>query len=693
MQDSMILKAADNVRILSAAMVQKAKSGHPGGAMGAADALTVLFGEFLRFDPENPEWPARDRFFMDPGHMSPLLYSQLALIRKLNMDDLAQFRQLGSRTPGHPELELHLGIENTSGPLGLGHGFALGSAIAERVMVQRFGDLFAHKTVVLISDGGIQEEIAYGVGRIAGHLQLSNLIMFYDSNRVQLSCETQDAVSHDIAAQYRAWGWKVLEVDGHDVAALRTAFATAYQETAQPVLVIGHTTMGKGAKNAQGAAFEGMVSTHGQPLDAAGASTDASIRAMGGDPSQPFHVFPDVQKAFDTRLSELSSHVGAWNEQHAQWAKAHPELASTHAAWLAGQAPQLDLSVVPQKEGVATRVSSGSVLAWLAKNQKNMVCSSADLSNSDNTQAFLDQTGIFRPGDFSGAFLQPGVAELTMGAACCGIALHGGLIPVCATFFVFSDYMKPVMRIAALMGLPVKFMFTHDSFRVGEDGPTHEPIEHETQVRLLEELNHADGRPEMLVLRPADAAETTVAWEMAMANGNSPTTLILSRQNMAVLPVPSGTTRLEQARQCRQGAYIVCDNTSGARPDLTFVANGSDVSLCCAAADLLRAQGKMVRVVSMISPKLFRNQPQSFRDSLLAPWSPVLALSSGLPLVFERVVGPLGRTLGLERFGASAPFTVLEKEFGYTPEAVASQAQAYLQDFAQLCAEFKQIHG
>lgn len=692
MQDPILRKAADNIRILSAAMVQKAKSGHPGGAMGAADALTVLFGEFLRFDPNDPAWPARDRFFMDPGHMSPLLYSGLALTNRLGLDDLAQFRQLGSRTPGHPEYELHLGIENTSGPLGLGHAFGLGSSIAERIMADRFGELFAHKTVALISDGGIQEEIAYGVGRIAGHLKLSNFIMFFDSNRVQLSCETHDVISHDIAAQYRAWGWKVLETDGHDIAGLRSAFTTAWAETEQPVLIIGHTTMGKGAKDPQGGAFEGKVSTHGQPLDAAGASTASTIAALGGNPEAPFAIFPEVQSAFDARLAELASNAAAWKVQHAAWAKANPEKAATHKAWHSDRAPVLDLSVVPQKDGVATRVSSGAILGWLAQNQKNMVCSSADLSNSDNTQAFLDKTGILRPGNFSGAFLQPGVAELTMGAACCGIALHGGLIPVCATFFVFSDYMKPVMRIAALMGLPVKFLFTHDSFRVGEDGPTHEPIEHETQVRLLEELNHADGRSEMLVLRPADTAETTVAWEMAMANGKSPTTLILSRQNMPVLPVSAGTTRLAEAAKCRQGAYIVTDNSTG-RPDLTFVANGSDVALCAAAADLLRAEGKTVRVVSMISPKLYRQQSKTVREAILAPWTPVFALSSGLPLVFERVVGPLGRTQGLERFGASAPFTVLEKEFGYTPEAVAAKAREYLADYANDCAEFRKVLG
>lgn len=691
-QNALVTKAADNVRILSAAMVQKAKSGHPGGAMGAADAITLLFAEFLRFDPEDPHWMARDRFFMDPGHMSPLLYSELALLDKLSMEDLKNFRQRFSRTPGHPELDVNLGIENSSGPLGIGHGMALGTAIAERFMVERFGEILSHKTVVLVSDGGIQEEIAYGVGRIAGHLKLSNLIFFYDANEVQLSCKTKDVMSQDFIKQYESWGFRVLEANGSDIDELRNAFKTAWAETEKPVLVIGHTTMAKGAIAEDGTSFEGAVSTHGQPLNAAGASTDATIKNLGGNPEAPFEIFDDVKQAFEARLEELRLEVVAWKQKKAEWDKANSEKSATLSEWLSGKAPVVNLSSLQVKEGVATRVTSGTVLAHLAENVKNCICSSADLSNSDNTQAFLDKTGIFRPGDFSGAFVQVGVAELTMGAICCGIALHSGLYPICATFFVFSDFMKPALRMAALMGLPVKFVYTHDSFRVGEDGPTHQPIEHETQIRLLEGLKKDSGVSEMLVLRPADAYETIAAWEMAFENTSSPTALILTRQ--VVKSLPYNGIAYETAAKCRQGAYIISDNTSAnKRPDLTFIANGSDVLLTHDAAEILRDEGLAVRVVSMISPALFLSQPKEFRQSIIVPWTPVYAKSSGLPLLFEKVVGGFGKTVGLERFGASAPAGVLEKEFGYTPEAVAESAKEYLQEFKNNVADFLKIYG
>lgn len=691
MQNALVTKAADNVRILSAAMVQKAKSGHPGGAMGAADAITLLFAEFLRFDPEDPNWMARDRFFMDPGHMSPLLYSELALLGKLSMEDLKNFRQRNSKTPGHPELDVSLGIENSSGPLGIGHGIALGAAIAERFMVERFGDILNHKTVVLVSDGGIQEEIAYGVGRVAGHLQLSNLIFFYDANEVQLSCKTQDVMSQDFVKQYESWGFRVLEADGNDIDSLRSAFKQAWAETEKPVLVIGHTTMAKGAIAEDGTSFEGAVSTHGQPLNAAGASTEATICGLGGNAESPFEIFEDVKDAFEARMEELRESVKAWKAEKAAWDKANPEKEKTLSEWLSGKAPVVNLSSLSIKEGVATRVTSGTVLAYLAENVKNCLCSSADLSNSDNTQAFLDKTGIFRPGDFSGAFVQVGVAELTMGAICCGIALHGGLYPICATFFVFSDFMKPVLRMAALMGLPVKFVYTHDSFRVGEDGPTHQPIEHETQIRLLEGLKKDSGQSEMLVLRPADAYETVAAWEMAFENTTSPTVLILTRQ--VVKSLPYNGNAYDIAARCRNGAYVISDNTEADnRPDLTFVANGSDVLLTHDAAELLRAEGLSVRVVSMISPALFLSKPADYRDSIITPWTPVYAQSSGLPLLFEKVVGGFGKTVGLERFGASAPAGVLEKEFGYTPEAVAASAKQYLQEFKSNVEEFLKIY-
>ena len=687
MQDALVTKAADNIRILSAAMVQKAKSGHPGGAMGAADAITLLYSEFLRFDPENPYWEARDRFFMDPGHMSALLYGELAMLGSLSMEDLKNFRQLGSRTPGHPEVEVALGIENSSGPLGIGHAVALGNAIAERFMVERFGDILQHKVVCLVSDGGLEEEIAYGVGRIAGHLKLSNLIFFYDANQVQLSCKVEDVMSHDLAGQYEAWGFRVIDVaDGHNIAELRKAFKAAWAETEKPTIIIGHTTMAKGAIAEDGKSFEGAVSTHGQPLNAAGASTDATVKNLGGDPADAFKIFDDVKAGFEARKEELRKQVAEWKKAKAAWDAKNPEKAATLKEWLSGKAPKIDLSGLELKEGVATRVTSGTVLGYLAENVKNCICSSADLSNSDNTQAFLNKTGIFRAGDFKGAFVQVGVAELTMGAICCGIALHGGLYPICATFFVFSDFMKPAIRMAALMKLPVKFMYTHDSFRVGEDGPTHQPIEHETQIRLLEGLKREDGKSEMLVLRPADAFETVTAWEMAFENNDRPTAIILTRQNVKTLP---GDKRYEASKACRKGAYIVSDNCGSARPDLTFVSNGSDVLLTHDAAEILRGEGLKVRVVSMISPALFMAQDKAYRESVIVPWTPVFAKSSGLPLLFAQVVGGFGKVSGLERFGASAPAGVLEKEFGYTPEAVVAAAKEYLAEFKKNVEEFK----
>ena len=678
MHNAIISRVADNARILSAAMVQKAKSGHPGGSMGATEFFSVLFGEFLRFNPKDSYWRARDRFFMDPGHMSAVFYSALCFTNRLTLDDLKNFRQLNSHTPGHPDLDVEKGVENTSGPLGLGHGLALGSAIAERILVNRFGKLFEHKTVCLLSDGTIQEEIAYGVGRIAGHLKLSNFICYFDSNKIQLSCPTSEVMSHNVAAQYEAWGWRVYSVDGHNPNELRKALADAYSETEKPVLIIGNSIMGKGIKDSQNNAFENRVSTHGQPIDAAGASTAMSIASLGGDPENPFVVWPEVEDFFKIRLEELQKEADSWQHRFEAWKETYPNLAIDLENWQKNKAPVLDLSVVPQKQGVATRVNSGAILAWLAENQKNMVCSSADLSNSDNTQAFLDKTGILKPGDFNGAFLQAGVAELTMGSVICGIVLHGEFTATCATFFVFSDYMKPILRLASLMALPVKFLFTHDSFRVGEDGPTHEPIEQEAQIRLLENLTLPNGKPSMLVLRPADANETTLAWEMAMANGDSPTAFILSRQIMPPLENPHS--------KANAAGYIV---QNAENPNLTFAANGSDVYLCCQAAELLRKEGISVRVVSVMSPRLFLDLPQKEREALIPRWAPAFAVSSGLPCVFAPVVGPLGYSWGLSEFGKSAPLAVLEKEFGYTPESIAAKAKAYLKDYREMRKELK----
>jgi transketolase len=675
--------AADNIRALSVAMVEKAKSGHPGGAMGAADFMSLLYGEFLRFDPENPHWIARDRFYQDPGHMSPLLYSALAMCGKFTTEELSNFRQLGTVTPGHPELDVERGIENTSGPLGLGHAIAVGSAIAERFLAERFGKIIEHKTYTLISDGGIQEEIAYGAARVAGHLQLSNLIMFYDANDIQLSCATNEVMTQDVGEMYQALGWRVYRVDGHDMDAMRDALTKANAETEKPTLIIGKTIMGKGCLTESGESFEAQISTHGQPVSKAGASAAKTIENLGGDAENPFVIFDDVQKAFADRLDELKQTAAAWKEEKEAWDATEPLKAAKLADWFDEMIPDLDWDEIEHKDNSATRVYSGEILAHFADTVENMICTSADLSNSDNTQKFLDKTGIFKPGDFSGSFLQVGVAELTMASICNGMALHGGVIPVCATFFCFSDFMKPAIRLASLMQLPVKYVWTHDSFRVGEDGPTHQPVEHELQIRLLERMRNLENEPGMLVLRPADSAETTVAWKMALENVHAPTGLILTRQNVKDLPVMGDQTRFEAALESESGGYIISDNGEGdEHRDLFFVANGSDVQLCEDTAELLRKEGKKVRVISVMSPnRLVMENPERLR-SLLPEFSPILAVTSGLPLMFQECAGPLGKVFGLRGFGTSAPYTVLEEQFGYTPEKLLETAHDYMNGYA-----------
>ncbi|MBO7159947.1 MAG: transketolase [Paludibacteraceae bacterium] len=529
---SLLNRAADNIRILAASMVEKAKSGHPGGAMGGADFINVLFSEFLVFDPDNATWENRDRFFLDPGHMSPMLYAQLAMIGKLNMDDLKAFRQWGSRTPGHPEVNFELGIENTSGPLGQGHTMAVGAAIAERFMAARFGEWTKHKIYTFISDGGIQEEISQGAGRIAGTLGLSNLIMFFDSNEVQLSTFVNQVSTEDTAMKYEAWGWKVITINGNDAAQIRQALKEANAETERPTLIIGKTLMGKGAVGPNGESFENMVSTHGQPLGAAGASIDNTVKNLGGDAQNPFVIFDEVAEMYQARLNELRAMVAKRHAEQAAWEAANPELATKFHNFYGGVIPKIDYAAIQQKANQATRSASGAMLGLFSEQVENMVVASADLSNSDKTEGFLKNSKPFVKGDFSGGFLHAGVSELAMACIMNGMALHGGIIPVCGTFFVFSDYMKPAFRMSALMRLQVVYVWTHDAFRVGEDGPTHQPIEQEMQVRLMEAVKNHKGRNSMLVLRPADVDETTVAWKMALENCDTPTALILSRQNV-----------------------------------------------------------------------------------------------------------------------------------------------------------------
>lgn len=666
--------AADNIRVLAASMVEKAKSGHPGGAMGGADFINVLYSQFLITDPDDPTWIARDRFFLDPGHMSPMLYSVLALCGYYTIDELQQFRQWGSVTPGHPELDPHRGVENTSGPLGQGHTMAVGAAIAERFFAARFGETWAHKTYAFISDGGIQEEISQGAGRIAGYLGLSNLIMFYDSNRVQLSTDVDAVDDEDYAAKYRAWHWNVIEVDGTDPEAMAKAIEEAKAETARPTLIIGHTVMGRGCVTAAGENFEGKCSTHGQPLSKSGADYAATVRNLGGDPENPWVFREEVKKLYADRREQLRAIVAERRAAQKAWAEAHPAEAVELKGFIEGYIPQIDYSAIAHKPDVATRTASADVLAVLGRKVKNMIVSSADLANSDKTEAFLKQTHALTHGDFSGAFLHAGVSELTMASIMNGIVLHGGMIAACGTFFVFSDYMKPAVRMAALMELPVKYVWSHDAFRVGEDGPTHEPVEHEAQLRLLEQLRNLSGKRSMLVLRPADAAETTVAWEMAMDNTKTPTALVLSRQDVPDLPSANGD-RFADAQGARRGGYVVME---APQADVTLVANGSEVSLLCEVAVLLEAEGIKARVVSVLSLGLFEDQDEDYRQNVIPSGIPVFGLTAGLPSTLYPVVGPQGRVYGLDRFGASAPYKVLDEKFGFTASNILSEVKAFL---------------
>ena len=670
---SKLQRAADNIRVLAASMVEKAKSGHPGGAMGGADFVNVLFAEYLRYDPDDMKYPFRDRFFLDPGHMSPMLYSVLALAGNYTMEDLASFRQWGSITPGHPEVDVMHGVENTSGPLGQGHAMGVGAALAERFLAARFGEWLSHKTYIYISDGAVQEEISQGVGRIAGNLGLHNVIMYYDSNNIQLSTKVEEVDTEDVAAKYRAWNWNVIEICGHDIDQIRGALDTAIAETERPTIIIGKTVMGKGAVAADGSSFEDKVSTHGQPLSAAGADYAATVKNLGGDPENPFCIFSESAEVYGARREELRAIIAERKAEEQKWRSEDKDLARKLDLFLSGEVPPIDYKNIDMKADSATRAASATMLSVFADKVENMIVASADLSNSDKTDGYLKKTKAFSKGDFSGKFFQAGVSELTMACMMNGMALHGGVIPACGTFFVFSDYMKPAVRLSALMHLHVIYIWTHDSFRVGEDGPTHQPVEHEAQIRLIEHLRNHKGERSMVVLRPADAEETVAAWKVAIEE-KRPVALILSRQNIKSLPA-LGISRREEAMQLTKGAYIVADK---AKPSVVMIASGSEVSTLVEGAELLGKEGIAVRIVSVPSEGLFRDQPKSYQESVLPEGILRYGLTSGLPVTLLSLVGDLNAIHGLNHFGYSAPYKVLDAEFGYNGETVCKEVKALL---------------
>lgn len=671
MNDKTIMNhAADNIRILAASMVEKAKSGHPGGAMGGADFINVLYSEYLVYDPKNPAWEGRDRFYLDPGHMSAMLYSVLALQGKYSIDELKEFRQWGSATPGHPERDIARGIENTSGPLGQGHAFAVGAAIAEKFLEARLSHtMMQHKIYAYISDGGVQEEISQGAGRIAGLLRLNNLIMFYDCNEIQLSTECKDVMNENTKQKYEAWGWNVLDIDGNDVVAIRKALDAANAEQHRPTLIIGHTVMGKGAVRADGSSYEHSTGTHGSPLG--GDAYTNTIKNLGGDVNDPFKVFDDVKSLYEQRNKQLEKIVAERHKAEEEWRKSNPEKAQQMAEWFSGKAPRVDWSGLVQKRDSATRAASSACLSVLSEQVPNMVCSSADLCNSDKTDGFLKHTHSFVHDDFSGAFLQAGVSELTMACLCIGMYLHGGVIPACGTFFVFSDYMKPAIRTAALMGVPIKFIWSHDAFRVGEDGPTHEPVEQEAQIRLMEKLKNHNGKDSVRVFRPADVDETTECWKMAMDNMDTPTALIFSRQNVNSLPEGN-----DYSQVCK-GAYVV--KGSDDDYDVILLASGSEVSTLVEAAQLLRQDGVKSRIVSVPSEGLFRRQSNEYQEQILPKGAKIFGLTAGLPVTLEGLVGSNGTVYGLNSFGFSAPYKVLDEKLGFTPTNIYKQVKTFIE--------------
>lgn len=665
------LQAADNIRGLAVAMVEKAKSGHPGGPMGGADFMHILYSEFMRFDPDNMGWHARDRFFMDAGHLSSLMYAQYSLIGKFSMEDVANFRQWKSVTPGHPEVDVERGIENTSGPLGQGHTMGIGAAIAAKFLQAKFGDWLDQKIYGFISDGGVQEEISQGAGRIAGHLGLSNFIMFFDSNDVQLSTKTDEVTTEDTAMKYESWGWNVITIDAHNHDEIRKALSDANAENEKPTLIIGKTIMGKGCLDADGNMYEGYTELHGQPIGATGADYAKTLENLGLSPADPFQILPDVQAHYTKVLDAKREAIKATYAKEEAWRSSNPELSAKLDQFLTGEIPSgVDFSEIAQKENIASRAAGSAVLGYLADKVENMIVSSADLSNSDKTDGFLKKTRAIQKNDFGGSFLQAGVAELTMASIANGMALHGGVIPVVGTFFVFSDYMKPAIRLGAIMELPVKYVWTHDAFRVGEDGPTHQPVEQEAQIRLLEKLKNHSGDNSFLALRPADAAETTVAWKMALENTKVSTGLILSRQGIKDVPAASGD-RFMEALQAEKGGYLV---QSVDNPDVVLVANGSEVSTLIAGATLLaEKKGLKINIASIPSEGVFRNQSKKYQQSVIPTDKPIFGLTAGLPVNLEGLVGPNGKVFGLDHFGWSAPAGVLDEKFGFTGENVYNQ--------------------
>lgn len=649
--------AANTIRGLSMDAVQKANSGHPGMPMGAADFAAVLFLKHLKHCPTNPNWPNRDRFVLSAGHGSMLLYSLLHLSGyDVSIEDLQGFRQWGTKTPGHPEHGLTPGVETSTGPLGQGLGNAVGMALAEAMLGARFNvsgnEIVNHRTYVICGDGDLMEGVSHEAFALAGHLGLRKLIVFYDNNHITIEGSTDLAYSDDVRKRFEAYHWNVIETDGHNHEELDRALQRAQSENERPTLIIGNTCIGKGCPN-----LEGKAEAHGAPLGAD--NVKSAKKHMGLPEDKDFHVPEAARAMFARRLEEMQAAVKSWEARFADYRARNPDKAEqwdlfrTEAlpADLEKFLPKFDL-----EKPVATRNASHKILQGLAKALPNLVGGSADLAPS--TKTMLEGLGDVNHGAFAGRNLHFGVREHGMGAILNGMALHGMFRVYGGTFFVFSDYFKPAIRMACLMRLPVIYVLTHDSFYVGEDGPSHQPVEQIGALRLI---------PHMTVIRPADPTETGAAWIAALKNTEGPTALLLTRQNLKVID----RSKFPPAKRLEQGAYVLWQSRKG-RPRAILMATGSEVQLALDAAKLLADEGHNVRVVSMPSWELFEKQPDKYRKKVLPPYCRTrLAIEAGSTMGWEKYSGPKGRIFGLDRFGVSAPYNILAKEFGFTPDNIA----------------------
>lgn len=659
----------NTIRTLAMDGVQKANSGHPGAPMGLAPLAYVLWAKFLKHNPRNPKWHNRDRFVLSGGHASMLLYSLLHLTGyDLPLEQLKQFRQWESRTPGHPEYGLTPGVETTTGPLGQGLGNAVGMAIAERWLAERFNrpgyPIVDHHVYVTAGDGDMMEGISSEAASLAGHLRLSRLIVFYDDNHISIEGSTDLAFTEDVRCRFEALGWHVQSVDdgNNDLEAIAAAILAAQEEKERPSFIAIRTNIAYGSPNMQDTA-----AAHGSPLGEE--EILLTKKKLGWEWEEPFHIPEEALACFRKSIPRGAEKKADWSQIFEAYSREYPDLAKEYQMFMKGELPDGWEEALPEfpadEAGAATRASSGKVLNAIASSVPNLVGGSADLAPS--TKTYLDDYESISGDDFSGRNLHFGVREHAMGAVVNGMALHGGLIPYGATFLVFSDYVRPAIRLAAIMGAPSIFVFTHDSIGVGEDGPTHQPVEHVAALRVI---------PNLVVIRPADANETAVAWRVALETKDRPVALALSRQNLPTLD----RTQFPSADGLAKGAYILSDAEDG-KPDIILIASGSEVSLVLQASEELKEKGIKVRVVSMPSWELFDEQDQAYRDEVLpSPVAARLAVEAGSTQGWHRYVGSTGDVIGLDRFGASAPGRIVYKELGLTTERIVERALAIIEE-------------